>query len=108
MLKVVGKFVDELKMALTLKNVELSVTPETLKWLLKKGYDRAYGARPLARTVDEHIKKALVDELLFGKLSDGGRVQVDVENQGLKFQFTSTSTLSGSQKNKKEKITTES
>ena len=102
LIQVVSKFVDELKMNLTLKNVELTVTPEVLKWLLNKGYDRAYGARPLARTVDEHVKKPLVDELLFGRISEGGRVHVQVENEALKFQF---STNSSGQKNKKEKVT---
>lgn len=56
---------------------------------MKKGYDKVYGARPLARTVDEHIKKALVDELLFGKLSTGGRVLVKVENSSLIFEYKS-------------------
>ncbi len=102
LIQVVSKFVDELKMNLTLKNVELTVTSEVLKWLLNKGYDRAYGARPLARTVDEHLKKPLVDELLFGRISEGGRVNVQVENEALKFQF---STNSSNQKNKKEKVT---
>lgn len=93
LLKVIGKFVDELKMNLTTKNVELSVSAEVLKWLYKKGYDKAYGARPLARVVTEHLKKPLVDELLFGRLADGGRVQVELENSTLKFHFSTTSTM---------------
>jgi ATP-dependent Clp protease ATP-binding subunit ClpA len=104
-LKVVAKFVDELKMTLAEKKVDLQVSAEVLKWLLKKGYDKIYGARPLARTVDEHLKKALVDELLFGRLADGGRVQVDVESNALKFQF-STSSGGGSSKKPKETVTT--
>jgi len=90
-LKVVGKFVDELKMTLAEKKVDLQVSAEVLKWLMKKGYDKIYGARPLARTVDEHLKKALVDDLLFGRLVDGGRVQVEVESNALKFHFSTTS-----------------
>lgn len=106
LLKVVGKFVDELKMNLTLKNVELNVSSEVLKWLLKKGYDRAYGARPLARTVDDHLKKALVDELLFGRLSEGGRVQVDVEDNALKFHFSTKSNPPQLPKPRSKKVST--
>jgi ATP-dependent Clp protease ATP-binding subunit ClpA len=108
LLKVVEKFVNDLKMILTNKNVELTTTTEVLKWLLKKGYNKAYGARPLGRTVDEHLKKALVDELLFGRLAEGGRVQVDVSSEDgdketLKFHF-STSPLTQNQiTGKKEK-----
>lgn len=87
--RVVQKFIDELKMQLIEKKVELTVHQEVIQWLIQKGYDPAYGARPLARTVEEHIKKALVDELLFGRLIDGGKVSVEVESGALKFQFTS-------------------
>ncbi|HEY8271286.1 MAG TPA: ATP-dependent Clp protease ATP-binding subunit ClpA [Pseudobdellovibrionaceae bacterium] len=108
-LKVVAKFVNELKMTLAEKKVELLVTQEVLKWLMKKGYDKVYGARPLARTVDEHLKKPLVDELLFGRLVDGGRVSVEVEGTVLKFQFSTTQNdgpnRTGSKK-PKETITT--
>lgn len=86
-LRVVQKFIDELKLQLQKKNVDLNVSPEVLRWLMKKGYDKVYGARPMARTVDEHIKKALVDELLFGRLVDGGKVFVDLKNEALEFKF---------------------
>ncbi len=86
-LRVVGKFVEEVQMQLQKKNVELHVSSEVLKWLMKKGYDKVYGARPLARTIDEHIKKALVDELLFGRLTQGGKVTVRLEEEALQFQF---------------------
>ncbi|MBX2987042.1 MAG: ATP-dependent Clp protease ATP-binding subunit ClpA [Bdellovibrionaceae bacterium] len=87
-LKIVGKFVDEVRMSLLEKKVVLQTTPDVLKWLLKKGYDKVYGARPLARAVDEHLKKPLVDELLFGRLADGGLVSVEVENNALRFHFS--------------------
>lgn len=77
-LRVVNKFVDELKMQLQKKNVFLDVSEKAKKWLLQKGYDKVYGARPLGRTIDEHLKKPLVDELLFGKLKDGGKVKFDM------------------------------
>lgn len=105
-LQVVGKFVNELKMTLAEKRVDLQVSADVLKWLMKKGYNKAYGARPLARTVDEHLKKALVDELLFGKLSDGGRVQVDVEKDVLRFQFGTTSTPVNTTQTQKKTVTT--
>lgn len=88
-LKVVDKFVGELQTQLKEKKVQLELSKAARKWLLKKGYSRTYGARPMARTVDEHLKKPLVDELLFGKLSKGGKVLVDAESKKdeLKFDF---------------------
>ncbi|MEL4419852.1 hypothetical protein AAEH74_23230, partial [Shewanella algae] len=64
------------------------------EWLFEKGHDPAYGARPFQRTVDEHIKRALVDELLFGKLQTGGKVVVSVEGGKLSFQIKSQKELS--------------
>jgi ATP-dependent Clp protease ATP-binding subunit ClpA len=86
-LKVAHKFVDELRLSLAEKRVDLQVTPEVMKWVAVKGYDRAYGARPMARAVEEHLKRPLVDELLFGRLAEGGKVIIDTDSQGLKFQF---------------------
>jgi ATP-dependent Clp protease ATP-binding subunit ClpA len=105
-LKVVAKFVDELKMTLAEKKVDMQVSPDVMKWLLKKGYDKVYGARPLARTVDEHLKKALVDELLFGRLVDGGRVQVELESNALKFNFSAAPQSGNGSKQSKETVTT--
>lgn len=87
-LRIVGKLVDELKMQLQQKKVELVVSQDVLKWLMEKGYDKVYGARPLARTIDEHLKKAMVDDLLFGKLAEGGRVEIRLKNKALDFQFS--------------------
>lgn len=96
LIKVVAKFVDELKILLAEKKVDLNISSEALKWLMKKGYDRAYGARPMARAVEEYLKKPLVDELLFGRLVDGGKVTVDLEKSALSFQFSALgSTTSG-------------
>ncbi len=101
-MKVTQKFVDELKMVLLEKKVELNVSQEVIRWLMKKGYDKVYGARPLARAVDEHLKKALVDELLFGRLVDGGRIVVEIERDIPKFHFSTTS----SPKTLKQPVTT--
>lgn len=86
-LRVVQKFVDELHGQLLKRRVDLHVSAEVLKWLMQKGYDKVYGARPLARTIDEHLKKALVDELLFGRLTEGGRVLVGLQNGALQFHI---------------------
>jgi ATP-dependent Clp protease ATP-binding subunit ClpA len=89
---VAQKSIDELKMSLISQNVELQITPGALEKLAKLGYDKAYGARPMQRAVNDHIKKLLSDELLFGKLSQGGIVIVE-ENSGpgFKFEFKSAS-----------------
>ena len=98
-LKVAQKSIDELKMSLIAQNVELQITPGALERLAKLGYDKAYGARPMQRAVNDHIKKLLSDELLFGKLSQGGIVIVE-ENTGTGFKFEfKTSNHSGSGSN---------
>lgn len=102
--KVANKFVDELKMTLAEKKVELVVSQEAMKWLMKKGYDRAYGARPMARAVDEFLKKPLVDELLFGRLVDGGKILVELEGSALRFHFSTSPNNLLSQKNPPETV----
>lgn len=86
-LKVVAKFVDEFKAQLLKKKVVLTTTVAADKWLLKKGFDPLLGARPMARTIDDHMKKPLVDEILFGRLEKGGKVSVDVKDDKLVFNF---------------------
>lgn len=102
--RVANKFVDELKMNLAEKKVELIVSQDAMKWLMRKGYDRAYGARPMARAVDEFLKKPLVDELLFGRLVDGGKILVELEASALKFHFSTSSGNLLSQKNPPETV----
>lgn len=87
LLRVVQKFIDELATQLSGKQVDLKLSDEAKAWLLDRGFDPQYGARPMGRTVEDNIKKKLVDELLFGKLVHGGRAEVDVENDELKFRF---------------------
>jgi len=86
---VVEKFVLELEAQLVDRDVTFDLTPEATRWLGEKGYDDAFGARPLARVIQEHLKKPLADEILFGKLKDGGTVRVllDRENDKLAFEF---------------------
>ncbi len=82
LLRVIAKFVEELKLQLQKKGVELIVPVEVQDWLLKKDMNRAYGARPFARVVEEYLKKPLVDDLLFGKLIAGGRVSARLDGVG--------------------------
>src|SRR5690606_29453275 len=69
--KVVEKFIFQLEAQLADRGVTIELTEEAAKWLGEKGYDEKFGARPLARVIQEHIKKPLADELLFGKLEQG-------------------------------------
>jgi len=87
--RVVEKFVLELEAQLTDRDVTFDLTPEATRWLGQKGYDDAFGARPLARVIQDHIKKPLADEILFGKLKGGGTVRVllDREADKLVFEF---------------------
>ena len=80
MARVVDKFVMELEVQLGDRNVVIELTDEARAWLAKKGYSKKFGARPLARVIQEHIKKQLAEELLFGKLAKGGVVLVDIKD----------------------------
>jgi ATP-dependent Clp protease ATP-binding subunit ClpA len=85
--RVVDKFVMELEAQLTDRGVTIELTDEARDWLAKKGYDPLYGARPLGRTIQEHIKKPLAEEILFGWLSKGGTVRVGLDGDKLAFEF---------------------
>jgi len=87
MVKVVDKFVMELEMQLGERGVTIEVSEEARAWLAKKGYDRHFGARPLSRVIQEHIKRPLSEELLFGSLMTGGLVQVTVDDGKITFAF---------------------
>jgi ATP-dependent Clp protease ATP-binding subunit ClpA len=80
--QVVEKFIMQLETQLGDRDVTIELTEAARAWLAKKGYDRLFGARPLARTIQEHIKKPLAEELLFGKLAKGGVVKVGVGADG--------------------------
>ena len=89
MIQVVDKFIFELETQLSEKKVELYVEPDARKWLAENGYDEKMGARPMARLIQESIKKPLAEALLFGELEHGGKVTVSVENGKLKFDLQS-------------------
>ncbi|MBV9523540.1 MAG: ATP-dependent Clp protease ATP-binding subunit ClpA [Alphaproteobacteria bacterium] len=75
--RVVDKFVLQLEEQLADRNVTIELSADARKWLAEKGYDHLFGARPLARIIQEHIKKPLAEELLFGRLAKGGIVRVE-------------------------------
>ena len=84
--RVVDKFIIELDHQLNEKKVFLQLTVKARRWLAEKGYDPSFGARPMARLIQNEIKRVLADEILFGRLQNGGKVEVD-ENEG-KLTFT--------------------
>tara|TARA_B110000977_G_scaffold55649_1_gene75847 strand:- start:2099 stop:2584 length:486 start_codon:yes stop_codon:yes gene_type:complete len=81
-LRVVDKFLLELETQLAEKKVEVTFTDTVRKHLSKKGFDPLMGARPMQRLIQDMIRKALADELLFGRLVDGGRLTVDIDDTG--------------------------
>ena len=78
--RVVDKFIMQLETQLEDRSVTIELNGETRKWLARKGYNTVFGARPLARVIQEHIKKPLAEELLFGKLAKGGVVRVKMKD----------------------------
>ena len=90
-LNVVDKFIIELETQLEEKNVQIDFNAEAKAWLAEHGFDARMGARPMARLISENVKKPLADEILFGKLSRGGRVNVVLDAEGnLAFEFESS------------------
>jgi ATP-dependent Clp protease ATP-binding subunit ClpA len=85
--QVVHKFVIQLEAQLADRHVTVSLSDDAADWLAKNGFDELYGARPLARVIQEHIKKPLADEILFGKLVRGGHVNVTLKDGKLAFEF---------------------
>ena len=95
---VVDKFIMQLEVQLSEKGVSVVLTDKARDWLATKGYDKTFGARPLGRVIQEHIKKPLAEELLFGRLVDGGTVNVDLSKDALILK-----TEGSSNKDKKKK-----
>src|SRR6202162_1780764 len=89
--RVVEKFVMQLEAQLADRNVTIELSSAAKEWLAERGYDRLYGARPLSRVIQEHIKKPLAEELLFGKLVRGGAVKVTLKDNKLDFEITEAS-----------------
>jgi ATP-dependent Clp protease ATP-binding subunit ClpA len=88
--RVVDKLVVEVEMQLEQKGVSISLDDAARRWIAEKGYDPKMGARPMARTIQEHIKRPLAEELLFGRLVGGGHVRVSVAEDGTKLELECT------------------
>ena len=80
-LRVVDKFLLQLEHQLSDKKVEVTFTDDLRRHLAKKGFDPLMGARPMQRLIQDTIRRALADELLFGRLTDGGRLKVDIDTR---------------------------
>ena len=91
--QVVDKFIVELQVQLDEKGVSLEITKDAKKWMANKGYDKAMGARPMARLIQEHLKKPLANELLFGELTQGGVAKVAVKKDKLVINYESKKEL---------------
>ncbi len=86
--RVVDKFILQLELQLTEQNVHIQFDKGARDWLADKGYDKLYGARPMGRLIQDKIKQPLAEELLFGKLSEGGEVHVSVKDGKPAFELT--------------------
>ncbi|MEP4888774.1 MAG: ATP-dependent Clp protease ATP-binding subunit ClpA [Aliiglaciecola sp.] len=95
-LQVVDKFIIELQVQLDNKGVSMEIDDAARAWLAEKGYDRAMGARPMSRTMQEHVKKNLANELLFGELVNGGTVKITVKDDKLNFDYSNQSSKQAS------------
>jgi ATP-dependent Clp protease ATP-binding subunit ClpA len=84
---IVEKFVMQLEGQLADRHVAISLTPEARAWLAAKGYDPAFGARPLGRVIQREVRDPLTDEILFGKLEHGGTATISVDGDKLTFDF---------------------
>jgi ATP-dependent Clp protease ATP-binding subunit ClpA len=85
---VVDKFIKEVNAQMAEKKVSITLTDEARNWLAEKGYDRLMGARPMARLIQSKIKEPLAEEILFGKLQDGGVMAVDARDGELTVTIT--------------------
>jgi len=86
---IVDKMVAELEMQLKDKKVTIQLTEEARAWLAGKGFDPDYGARPLRRLISKEIGDALTEEILFGRLTNGGKVRIDAKDKELSFSYCS-------------------
>jgi ATP-dependent Clp protease ATP-binding subunit ClpA len=85
--RVVDKFILQLELQLADRNVHIELDDDARKWLTDRGYDKLYGARPMGRLVQEKIKQPLAEELLFGKLANGGEVKVRIKDNAPSFEI---------------------
>ncbi len=91
---IVSKFVFELEAQLRERKVAITLTDEARGWLARKGYDPKFGARPVSRIIQEHVRDPLTDEILFGSLENGGHVEVGFDGKELQFTFSPSASMS--------------
>jgi ATP-dependent Clp protease ATP-binding subunit ClpA len=84
--RVVDKFILQLELQLADRGVHIDLDEDARQWLIDRGYDKLYGARPMGRLIQEKIKQPLAEELLFGKLVNGGEVKVRIKDNALAFE----------------------
>ena len=101
-LKIVDKIIIELEAQMSDKAIRFKLSATAKKWLVEKGYDKNMGARPMHRAIEKHIKKPIIDDILFGKLTNGGLVHVDVINDQLAFVIKSDTPLLTIDKSKED------
>ena len=99
--RVVEKFILELETQLDNKNVFIQISEKAAMWIGKEGYDENMGARPLSRLIQEKIKKPIAEQILYGKLSKGGNIKVDLKENELTFEYLP---LKKSPKKNKQKV----
>ena len=98
--RVVDKFILQLELQLADRNVHIELDDEARQWIVDRGYDRLYGARPMGRLVQEKIKQPLAEELLFGKLVHGGEVKVRIKDNQPTFEIIPAAPKGGKGKKK--------
>ncbi len=101
--RVVDKFILQLELQLADQNVHIRLDKDAREWLAVRGYDRLFGARPMGRLIQEKIKQPLAEELLFGKLKDGGEVNVHMKDGAMTFEVTPAAPKSPRKKKAKKK-----
>ncbi|MBK6708112.1 MAG: ATP-dependent Clp protease ATP-binding subunit ClpA [Sphingomonadales bacterium] len=101
---VVDKFILQLELQLADQNVHIKLDDEARAWLTERGYDKLYGARPMGRVIQEKIKQPLADELLFGKLVNGGEVAVHIKDGQPVFEVTPAAPKAGKPKKPKKQV----
>jgi len=84
---IVDKFILQLESQLTDRRVAIALTPAARTWLARTGYDRLFGARPLARVIQKEVRDVLTDQILFGELEHGGTVTIDTAEDKLSFAY---------------------
>ncbi len=93
--RVVDKFIAQLDAQLNEKKVFVQLTPAARRYLAEKGYDPTFGARPMARLIQTDVKRPLADEILFGRLRDGGRVEIDTGPDGARLRLRAAARTAG-------------